>query len=56
MRFGAPLRGVIYGFARVVAAPFAWQASEDKAALFIGAVALFGIGLEAVGNGREGSR
>jgi hypothetical protein len=39
---------VIYGFALIVGAPLAWEAGEDKAALFIGAVAVFGIGLGAV--------
>jgi hypothetical protein len=39
MRLGAPLRGVVYGFALIVAAPVAWQSGEQKAALFMGAVA-----------------
>lgn len=53
MRLGAPLRGVVYGLALIVAVPLAWQAGQQKAALSIGAVALFGIGLEAVRTGRK---
>jgi hypothetical protein len=53
VRLGAPVRGVVYGLALIVAAPVAWQAGNYKAALIIGAVALFGIGLEAVRTGRK---
>jgi hypothetical protein len=48
VRLGAPIRGVVYGLALIVGAPITWQAGQQKAAVFIGAVAIFGIGLEAV--------
>ena len=56
MRLGAPLCAVVYGLALIVAAPLAWQAGNEKVALFIGAVAIFGIALEATRNGREARR
>ena len=56
MRLGAPIRGVVYGLALVVGVPLAWTAGDEKAALFIGAVALFGIGLEAMSTVRKWGR
>jgi hypothetical protein len=48
MQLGASLRGMVYGFALIVAAPLAWTGSKPAAALLIGTVALIGIGFEAV--------
>jgi hypothetical protein len=48
-----PVRGVLYAVTLIVAVPLAWQAGEQKAALFIGAVALFGIGVEAMSTVRK---
>jgi hypothetical protein len=46
MQLGASLRGVVYGFALIVAAPLAWTTGQTVAAIFIGGVAGLGIGLE----------
>ncbi|HEY8761222.1 MAG TPA: hypothetical protein VIP52_09975 [Candidatus Dormibacteraeota bacterium] len=48
LRLGASLRGVVYGFALMFAVPLAWTGGKGLAAVFIGAVALFGIAMEAV--------
>jgi hypothetical protein len=47
MQLGASLRGMVYGFAVIVAAPLAWTVGKAMAALFIAAIALLGIGVEA---------
>ena len=48
MQLGASLRGMVYGFAVIVAAPLAWTVGKGIAALFIAAIALLGIVVEAV--------
>jgi hypothetical protein len=53
VRLGAPLRGVVYGFALVIAAPVAWAADQTAAAVFVEGVAVLGIGLEAVASRRR---
>jgi hypothetical protein len=52
VQLGASLRGVVYGFAMVIAAPVAWSAGQTVAAVFIGGVAILGIGLEVVATHR----
>jgi hypothetical protein len=54
VRLGAPVRGVVYGLAVVMAVPLAWSAGNKLAAILIGGVALFGIGLEALVIWRKG--
>lgn len=53
MRLDAPLRGVIYGLALVVAVPLAWSAGKVLSALVIGGIAVVGIGLEVFQKGRR---
>jgi hypothetical protein len=53
VQLGASLRGVVYGFALVIAASVAWSAGQTVAAVFIGGVAILGIGLEVVATQRE---
>ena len=53
LQLGASLRGVVYGFALIVAAPVAWTAGKPLPALFIGAVALISIAAEAVIHSRR---
>jgi hypothetical protein len=48
LQLGATLRGVVYGFALMIASPFAWSAGQTVAALFIGGVAVLGMGLEVL--------
>ena len=48
VQLGASVRGMIYGFALIVAVPFDWTGGKPLRALFIGAVALLGIGVEAM--------
>jgi hypothetical protein len=52
LQLGASLRGMIYGFAVIVAAPMAWTVGKALPALFIAAMALLCIGVEAVIHGR----
>jgi hypothetical protein len=47
VQLGASLRGIVYGFALIIAVPLAWSAGKPLPALLIGAAALFGIGVEA---------
>ena len=53
LRLDAPLRGVIYGLALVVAVPLAWSAGKVLSALVIGGIAVVGIGLEVFQKGRR---
>ncbi|HEY8736372.1 MAG TPA: hypothetical protein VIO62_04945 [Candidatus Dormibacteraeota bacterium] len=44
---------MIYGFALMFAVPLAWTGGKGLAAVFIGAVALLGIAMEAAIYGRR---
>jgi hypothetical protein len=55
VQLGASVRGMVYGIALIGAAPLAWTAGKWPAALCIGAIALFGIGVEAAIYGRRDS-
>ncbi|MDQ6917831.1 MAG: hypothetical protein M3Z98_00590 [Candidatus Dormibacteraeota bacterium] len=48
VQLGASIRGVVYGFALLVAVPQAWTAGKPLVAFLIGLVVLFGIVVEAV--------
>jgi hypothetical protein len=52
VRLGAPLRGTVYGFARVIAAPLAWMAGQTLSAVFMVGVAVLGISLELLATRR----
>jgi hypothetical protein len=47
MQLGASVRGVVYGFALIIAVPLAWTDSQLLPALLIGGSALIGMGMEA---------
>jgi hypothetical protein len=53
LQLGASLRGAVYAFALIVAAPVAWSAGQTVAAAFIGGVAILGIGLEVLATRRS---
>jgi hypothetical protein len=47
VRLGAPLRGVIYGFALIVAVPVAGSSGRSAVAVFLVLGVLVGMGIEA---------
>jgi hypothetical protein len=48
VQLGASFRGIVYGFALIVAVPLAWTSGRPLPALLIGVVALVGISIEAL--------
>ena len=48
VRLGAPLRGVVYGLALVVAVPLAWSAGNKLPAVVMAGAVVIGIGLEVL--------
>ncbi len=48
VQLGALIRGVVYGFALLVAAPQAWTAGKPLVTILIGLVVVFGVSVEAV--------